>query len=360
MTAEVPTGQEQEPPVVSVSDLAVWFPRRSGPLLRRTGWNKAVEGVSFSIQRGRTLALVGESGSGKSTTGLSIVRIQKPTRGSISLLGRDISNLEGRELRRIRRHMQLIFQDPTGSLNPRRTVTQVLDEVLRACGLRGEAVAARRAQLLAQVGLDSHHWSKYPHELSGGQRQRVGIARALATSPELVVCDEPVSSLDVSIQAQIMQLLARLQSELGVAYLFVSHDLAVVQALAHEVAVMHRGRLVEIGSVDEVFERPSHPYTAALLAAVPRGNPDLSRSERIVLRSEASSAEPATGCPFRTRCWAYLALDRPDDCEQVAPPAVVQPAAHEPSSAACHHAAEVTVMAVDELAPLRSDPPVRK
>ncbi len=350
---------EETAEVLRVDDLRVWFPVLSSTLRRRVGWKKAVDGVSLSIGRGETLALVGESGSGKSTTGRSIVRVQKVTSGRISLLGEDITDLRGRALRERRRHLQMIFQDPTGSLNPRRSVAQVLDESLHAQGLSDTTVLKRRQQLLEQVGLAEYYGSKLPHQLSGGQRQRVGVARALSTEPSLVVCDEPVSSLDVSIQAQILTMLARLQADLGVAYLFISHDLTVVRTLASSVAVLYSGRLVEIGPVESLFTRPRHPYTAALIAAVPRGNPDLPASERIYLRADSSPEGSPDGqdqgCSFRCRCWAYELLGRPEVCRQVGPPPALQPAPGEQPSASCHFPDEVADLAATEL-PLLQHP----
>lgn len=347
MTAEAPRTDATE--VLRLDDLRVWFPVLSDTVRRRVGWKKAVDGVSLSIQRGQTLALVGESGSGKSTTGRAIVRVQEVTSGRITLFGEDITGLRGRTLRQRRRHLQMIFQDPTGSLNPRRTVAQVLDESLRAQGHDGAGVRQRRLDLLQQVGLAEHHATKLPHQLSGGQRQRVGVARALSTDPSLVVCDEPVSSLDVSIQAQILTMLARLQSELGVAYLFISHDLAVVRALADAVAVMYRGQVVEVGDAEAVFSRPRHPYTAALVAAVPRGDPDLRPSERIHLRGGDSPGPDDPGCAFRSRCWAYEMLGRPAACQQVRPQPAHQPRPGGPPSAACHFPDEVADLASAEL-----------
>lgn len=335
--------------VLRVEDLTVRFPRGGGLTGHAHGWLTAVDEVSFTIRRGETLALVGESGSGKTTTGRAVVRVQPTTSGRITLLGEDITGLSGRDLRQRRRHLQMVFQDPTGSLNPRRTVVQVLEESLRAHGASAAEAEPAAAELMEQVGLGRIHRDKYPHELSGGQRQRVGIARALSTRPSVVVCDEPVSSLDVSIQAQILLLLQRLQADMGLAYLFVSHDLAVVQSLAHRVAVMFRGRLVEIGTVDQVFSAPRHPYTAALLAAVPRGDPDARRSTMIGLRSASTDELAAAGCPFRTRCWAYEALGRPADCEETAPEVVLEPAPGETAAAGCHHSDEVAALATREL-----------
>ncbi len=335
--------------VLRVDDLTVRFPRGGGLTGRPHNWLTAVDQVNFTIRRGETLALVGESGSGKTTTGRAVVRVQSTTSGRITLLGQDITALSGSALRRVRQHLQMVFQDPTGSLNPRRTVSQVLEESLRAHGMSRAEAESAAVELMEQVGLGRIHRDKYPHELSGGQRQRVGIARALSTRPSVVVCDEPVSSLDVSIQAQIMLLLQRLQAEMGLAYLFVSHDLAVVQSLAHRVAVMFRGRLVEIGTVGQVFAAPRHPYTAALLAAVPRGDPDARRSTVIGLRSASTDEVASAGCPFRNRCWAYEALGRPTDCEETPPDVIRENVPGVEWAAACHHSDEVSVLATQEL-----------
>jgi oligopeptide/dipeptide ABC transporter ATP-binding protein len=312
------TAPTSENAVLRIEGLRVWYPILSAVLRRRLGWMKAVDGVDLVIAPGETLALVGESGSGKTTTGKAIVRVQEVTSGRVVLLDEDITTLTGRELRRRRGRLQMIFQDPTGSLNPRLTVGQVLEESLAHHGTPRGDIDARVDGLLAEVGLGPQHRRRLPHELSGGQRQRVGIARALSTSPALVVCDEPVSSLDVSIQAQILTLLGQLQRQRRLSYLFISHDLAVVRVLAHRVAVMYRGRIVEIGPVEDVLDAPAHPYTIALLSAVPSSDPDLPRGRRIRLPPAGLHAT-TTGCPFRDRCWAYEALGRPTDCARDAP-----------------------------------------
>lgn len=322
--------------VLRVEGLRVWFPIVSAVLQRRTGWMKAVDGVDLSIGRGETLALVGESGSGKTTTGKAIVRVQDITEGRISLLGEDITALGGRELRRRRGRFQMIFQDPTGSLNPRRSVGEVLRESLAAHGAEASALRQRAEQLLDEVGLGPQHYHRLPHELSGGQRQRVGIARALSTGPSLVVCDEPVSSLDVSIQAQILTLLGDLQRQHGLSYLFISHDLGVVRVLAHQVAVMYRGRIVEYGPVEDVLDAPAHPYTVSLVSAVPSGDPDAPRRIRPPLPPADGLDVGGRGCPFRDRCWLYEMLGRPADCVAAAPELSPSGAAGR-SRAACHH-----------------------
>jgi len=319
--------------VLDVEDVRVWFPRTSDVLRRRVGWFKAVDGVSFRVAVGETLAVVGESGSGKTTTGRAIVRVQDVTAGRIALHGEDITALSGRELRRRRHRLQMVFQDPTGSLNPRRTIGDVLGESLRAHGATRSSVGGQIDDLLTEVGLDPRFRRRLPRELSGGQRQRVGIARALSTRPTLIVCDEPVSSLDVSIQAQVLLLLADLQARRGLSYVFISHDLAVVRLLAHRVAVMYKGRIVELGTTADVFEQPRHPYTSALLSAVPTGDPDVPRRRLSV----PATGEPGDrGCAFRDRCWAYEALGRPAACADAEPE--LRPATSSAHTAACHFA----------------------
>ncbi|MDR2614853.1 MAG: ATP-binding cassette domain-containing protein, partial [Candidatus Accumulibacter sp.] len=287
-----------------VDGLRLHFPIRRGVLRRVAGHVKAVDGVSLALARGRTLALVGESGCGKTTVGKAILRLIPPTGGRVLLDGRNLADLPRRALRPLRRRAQMIFQDPFASLDPRLSVGEIVAEGMDALGAPGttadrtEAVAA----LLCQVGLDPDAARRYPHEFSGGQRQRIAIARALAVQPELVICDEPTSALDVSVQAQILNLLKSLQDELGLAYLFITHNFAVVEYLAHEVAVMYLGRIVERGPADAVLRSPRHPYTEALLSAVPR--PHLTDRRAIVrLAGETPSpANPPSGCHFHPRC----------------------------------------------------------
>ena len=279
MTAmETPTGvdvpsrgggsdTEHVKPLLTVKDLRVYFPITGGVLRRRIGWVKAVDGVSFHIDRGETLGLVGESGSGKTTIGRTIVRVTQPLEGSVVLDGQDLLQLTGEPLRRRRRAFQMVFQDPYSSLDPRQTVGEILAEPLRVHDLAsGKARAARVVELLGLVGLDAAFVERYPHEFSGGQRQRIGIARALAVEPDLIVCDEPISALDVSIQAQVINLLERLQTDLGLTYLFIAHDLAVVRHIADRVAVMYLGKIVEIAPASQLYQDPLHPYTVALLS----------------------------------------------------------------------------------------------
>lgn len=312
-----PTGTAR--PLLEVEHLRVWFPVRRGVLRRRVGWAKAVDDVSFAVGQASTTALVGESGAGKTTTGRAVVRVQPVTSGTIRFKGEILTELVGSDLRRRRREFQMIFQDPFGSLDPRQTVADILAEPLAIHGLASARERATRVrELLSLVGLDPALASHYPREFSGGQRQRIGVARAIAVDPDLIVCDEPVSSLDVSIQAQVINLLTRLQAELGVAYLFIAHDLAVVRHIADRVAVMYLGRIVEIGSVEEVYANPAHPYTVALFSAAL--DPRAGRRRRIVLAGEIPSLDrPPGGCSFHTRCWLRTRLGNPEICEQIEP-----------------------------------------
>jgi ABC-type oligopeptide transport system ATPase subunit len=281
------------PPLFTVADLKVHFPVRRGLLFDRTVDHvKAVDGVSFEIGEGETLGLVGESGSGKSTTAFAVLQLLRPTAGSVQFLGRELTRLRGRELREMRREMQIVFQDPYASLNPRMTIGRILAEPLQTHGVGSRRTRrASVARLLELVGLDPSYTNRYPHEFSGGQRQRVGIARALALNPKLIVCDEPVSALDVSIQAQILNLLKDLQRDFGLAYLFIAHDLAVVRAMSDTIAVMHEGRIVEQGAAEEVYTQAQSDYTRALLAAVPVADPE--RMQR--RKSERRRLEPVLG-----------------------------------------------------------------
>jgi peptide/nickel transport system ATP-binding protein len=290
--------------LLQVRDLKVHFPIRKGVFQRVVGHVKAVDGVSLDIARGRTLALVGESGCGKTTVGKGILQLVPPTSGQVRYNNRELTQLKDEELRALRRHFQIIFQDPYASLNPRMLVGEILEEGMRAQSIGASRMErqARVAELLQQVGLPADALQRYPHEFSGGQRQRISIARALAVEPELIVCDEPTSALDVSVQAQVLNLLKHLQDQLGLSYLFITHNLSVVEYLAQEVAVMYLGRIVERGLVDEVLESPKHPYTEALLSAVPVIDP---REKRTIIRLQGdmpSPSNPPSGCHFHPRC----------------------------------------------------------
>ncbi|HSI33226.1 MAG: ABC transporter ATP-binding protein [Phycisphaerae bacterium] len=290
-------------PLLRVRDLRTWFPIKRGLFQTTVGHVKAVDGVSFDVHAGKTLGLVGESGCGKTTVGRTILRLIPATGGEVIFKGQDFYKYRGAELRRLRRHMQIIFQDPVSSLNPRMTVGNIIGEPLTVHGIAtGADRDDRVASLLHRVGLDPAYASRYPHEFSGGQRQRIGIARAIALSPDFIVCDEPVSALDVSIQSQVLNLLDDIQKELGIAYLFIAHNLAVVEHFSDEIAVMYLGRIVEKAGSVELYANPKHPYTMALLSAIPEPDPR-PRKRRIVLSGEVPSpSNPPTGCPFHPRC----------------------------------------------------------
>ena len=334
------TAEADRQPMLQVRNLVKHFPIRSGVFFKRTiGQVKAVDGITLDVHRGQTVALVGESGCGKSTTARAILRLVEPTAGQVTLDGVNVTGLGKEALRKARRDMQIVFQDPYASLNPRMTIRQILSEKYRLLG----APVTRKtiSDLLDTVGLAEEYADRYPHEFSGGQRQRVGIARAIAMNPKFIVLDEPVSALDVSIQAQIVNLLEDLQDELELTYLFIAHDLSVVRHIADRVAVMYLGSVVEIADRDDLFDRPHHPYTQALISAVPIPDPKLERRrERIVLRGDVPNpANPPSGCRFRTRCWKFEQLSESDQkrCIEEPPPLydITGPAGHQ---AACHFA----------------------
>ena len=320
--------------LVEVINLKTHFPVRKGMLRRVAGWVKAVDGVSFHIPAGKTLGLVGESGCGKTTVGRTILRLIPATDGSVMYSGRDVFALRSEQMRLLRRRMQLVFQDPYGSLNPRLTVEHIVGEAIAVHeGLSARQRRDRVAALLEKVGLASNHLRRYPHEFSGGQRQRIGIARALALGPQFIVCDEPVSALDVSIQSQIVNLLKDLQADMGLTYLFIAHDLAVVEHISDYVAVMYLGRIVEYASRDQLYANPLHPYTRALMSAIPRPEPKR-RRERIVLAGEVPSpSNPPSGCAFHPRC-AFAEPRCAEEAQQLLP---VGPAGH---TAACWKVAQ--------------------
>ncbi|PXY22714.1 ABC transporter ATP-binding protein [Prauserella muralis] len=332
MSAEPTVETGQETPILEVRDLVKHYPVRRGAFGRGAGVVRAVDGVSFRIPRGRTVGLVGESGSGKSTTARLANRLVEPTSGQVLFDGADLLATRGRELKALRSRMQMVFQDPYGSLNPRMTVFDIVGEPLEVHGVsRGRARTARVTELLETVGLSGRDLYRFPHQFSGGQAQRIGIARALATNPDVIFCDESVSALDVSVQAQILNLLKRLQRELGLSYLFIAHDLNVVRYMADELCVMYMGEIVERGDSDAVFADPRHPYTQLLLAAIPGHDPATAKAkDRAVARGEVPSpSAPPSGCRFHTRC--PFAFER---CTAEAPRLRTSPATGR--AAACH------------------------
>ncbi|MGP6156507.1 MAG: ABC transporter ATP-binding protein [Vulcanimicrobiaceae bacterium] len=315
-----------------VRDLYKYFPIHAGILSRHVGDVKAVDGIDFAIRNGETLGLVGESGSGKTTAGRVVLRLLPATKGEVLFEGRNVGELGREEVRKLRKEMQIIFQDPYASLNPRMTVGDIVAEPLLIHGLaKGKEAEARVRELLRLVGLQPYHANRYPHEFSGGQRQRIGIARALAVSPKFIVADEPVSALDVSIQAQVINLLQDLQSQFGLTYLFIAHDLSVVRHISIRVAVMYVGKIVEIADRNELYENPLHPYTQALLSAIPIPDPSVeARRKRIILTGDVPSpVNPPSGCRFHTRC--PLAFDR---CRTEVPASLTYGSNHH--VAACH------------------------
>lgn len=301
--------------LLKVQDLKKHYPISQGLLGKTTGYVKAVDGVSFDLHQGETLGLVGESGCGKTTTGRTILRLIEPTSGDIFFKGASVTTLKQKKLRELRRHMQIIFQDPYSSLNPRLTVGGILSEPLKIHSLTNKSARQTRiSELLKTVGLPTDAAQRYPHEFSGGQRQRIGIARALAVEPEFIIADEPVSALDVSIQAQIINLLQDLQAQLGLTFLFIAHDLSVVKHIAQRVAVMYLGRIVEIADRNSLYQNPQHPYTQALLSSVPIPDPRIQKN-RIILKGDVPNpAQVPSGCPFHPRC-----PEATTDCKQIEP-----------------------------------------
>ncbi|SEF17690.1 ABC transporter ATP-binding protein [Jiangella alba] len=323
--------------VLEVDNLVKHFPLTTGVVVKRqVGAVQAVDGVSLQLHKGETLGIVGESGSGKSTLAKLLMRLEEPSSGKAYFHGQNIYDLQGKALRELRRNIQIVFQDPYSSLNPRMTVGDIIGEpfdIHPEAAPRGQ----RRKQvqeLLDVVGLNPEHINRYPHQFSGGQRQRIGIARGLALRPEIIICDEPVSALDVSVQAQVINLLEKLQDEFGLSYIFIAHDLSVVRHIADRVAVMYLGRIVETGSDAQIYEKPTHPYTQALLSAVPVPDPSVrGQRQQIILSGDVPSpANPPSGCRFRTRCWKAT-----DKCAQEDPELTVRPGSDHES--ACHYAA---------------------
>jgi oligopeptide/dipeptide ABC transporter ATP-binding protein len=331
-------------PILIVDNLSVRFPIGSGLVRKAKGYVKAVNSVSFVINQGETLGLVGESGSGKTTIGRAIVRVNDPHEGSILLDGAELVGLSPKEMRPLRRKVQMVFQDPYSSLDPRQTVRQILVEPLVTHNLpltnaQGED---RVAELLNLVGLDPAFASRYPHQFSGGQRQRIGIARALAVEPDLIICDEPISALDVSIQAQVVNLLESLKKRLGIAYLFIAHDLAVVRHISDRVAVMYLGGIVELTTSTELYENPRHPYTRALLSAVPVPDSTVEKArKRIILQGDIPSpTNMPSGCSFHTRCPLRTMLGNPEICSTERPELKIYPTKKDEHQVACHFADE--------------------
>jgi oligopeptide/dipeptide ABC transporter ATP-binding protein len=349
-------------PLVVVEHLVKYYPILGGLLRRKIGDVKAVDDVSFEIYRGEVFGLVGESGCGKSTLGKTLLRLQPPTAGRATIAGEDIFSKRGKELKRLRRRMQIIFQDPIGSLNPRMPISDIIGEGLLAQadeenGWKDRKIRDKRVEdYLEAVGLRRDYTRRYPHEFSGGQRQRIGIARALALDPEFVVCDEPVSALDVSIQSQILNLLLDLRREFNLTYLFIAHNLSVVQYISDRVGVMYLGKIVELADVNELYTRPRHPYTIALLSAVPDPDPRV-RKKRIVLKGDVPSpAAPPPGCRFHTRCWLRERLGNPENCVTEEPPLRAIGPGHR---VACHWAEAVPEDVVAAAVPAVPPPPVQ-
>lgn len=321
--------------LLEVNNLVKHFPIKGGILRRTVAVVKAVDGVSFTLKRGETLGLVGESGCGKTTTGRTILRLEKATDGEVIFDGKDVLAASGSRLKALRRDMQIVFQDPYASLDPRMTIGESVAEGLTIHGIGSKAERIERVrEVLAKVGMHPSHMERFPHEFSGGQRQRIGIARALVMNPKLIVCDEPVSALDVSIQSQVLNLLRNLQQEFGLTYLFIAHNLSVVEHISNRVGVMYLGKMVELADRAELFRRPLHPYTKALISAIPIPNPNI-RRERIILKGDVPSPiNPPKGCRFHPRCWMAR-----DICREVEPPFEEKAPGH---WSACHFAHDVS------------------
>jgi oligopeptide transport system ATP-binding protein len=323
--------------VLKAENLVKYYPIKAGVLRRTVGQVKAVDGVSFELYKGETLGIVGESGCGKSTLGRMLMRLEEPTAGKLTFDGVDVYSQTGGDMRRLRRDIQIVFQDPYTSLNPRKTVGDIVGEPFE---IHREVVPKggrrqRVQELLDLVGLNPEHINRYPHQFSGGQRQRIGIARGVALNPKVIVCDEPVSALDVSVQAQVVNLLEKLQNELGLAYVFIAHDLSVVRHISDRVGVMYLGKLVELGDEDQIYSRPTHPYTQALLSAVPLPDPTMRKMrEQIVLTGDVPSpANPPVACRFHTRCWKAQEI-----CSIDEPPLIERPDGESAHLSACHFA----------------------
>ena len=332
--AAIPARAAASAPLVEVVDLVKHFPVKTGVLQRTGAWVQAVDHVTFEVRKGETLGLVGESGCGKTTVGRLILRLIDPTSGTIRFDGQDITGLTGAKLRPYRRRMQIIFQDPFASLDPRQPIGDSIGEGLRIHGLGNPTERrAKVARMMDLVGLQPYHARRYPHEFSGGQRQRIGIARALVLEPDLIICDEPVSALDVSIQAQVLNLLKSLQRELGLTYVFVAHNMGVVEHISDRVAVMYLGKIVELADRRDLFVKQEHPYTEALMSAIPVPNPEL-RRQRIILKGDVPSPlRPPSGCRFHPRCQLRVALGNPEICAAAEPPLLDAGAEH---FVACH------------------------